>query len=137
MTDKVVKTDKEWRELLTPEQYWITREKGTERPSTGKYYHFKGEGEYLCVACGNDLFDSETKYDSGSGWPSMTRAQGGPVFGRRSPRRRLPPSGTPAMAWFGLRRRVTGAGPILDTFSRMVPSPRACAIVLTLLPSSL
>jgi len=71
MTDKVVKTDKEWRELLTPEQYWITREKGTERPSTGKYYHFKGEGEYLCVACGNDLFDSETKYDSGSGWPSF------------------------------------------------------------------
>ena len=71
MTDKVVKSDKEWREQLTSEQYRITRQKETERPFTGKYYHFKGRGKYLCVACGNDLFDSETKYDSGSGWPSF------------------------------------------------------------------
>jgi peptide-methionine (R)-S-oxide reductase len=71
MTDKVVKSEKEWRDLLTPEQYRITRQKGTERPFTGQYYRFKGEGKYLCVACGNELFHSETKYESGSGWPSF------------------------------------------------------------------
>lgn len=71
MAKKVVKSDKEWREQLSPEQYRITRQKGTERPFTGKYYRFKGKGKYLCVACGNELFDSETKYESGSGWPSF------------------------------------------------------------------
>jgi peptide-methionine (R)-S-oxide reductase len=71
MTDKIVRSDKEWRELLTEEQYRITRQNGTERPFTGKYYHFKGKGKYLCVACGNELFDSDTKYESGSGWPSF------------------------------------------------------------------
>lgn len=69
--DKIVKTDEEWRKSLTDEQYRVTRECGTEPPFTGKYYHFKGEGTYLCVACGNELFSSETKYDSGSGWPSF------------------------------------------------------------------
>jgi peptide-methionine (R)-S-oxide reductase len=71
MADKFVKSDKEWREQLTPEQYYITRQKGTERPFTGQYYLFKGQGKYLCVACGNELFSSETKYESGSGWPSF------------------------------------------------------------------
>jgi peptide-methionine (R)-S-oxide reductase len=71
MTDRVVKSEQEWREQLTPEQYQITRQKGTERPFTGKYYRFKGEGKYLCVACDNELFSSETKYESGSGWPSF------------------------------------------------------------------
>lgn len=71
MSDKVQKRDEEWRELLTPEQYWITRQKGTERPFTGKYYRFKGKGIYQCVACGNELFSSEAKYESGSGWPSF------------------------------------------------------------------
>ena len=75
MSDKVKrevqKTDEKWRELLTPQQYWVTREKGTERPFTGEYYRHKGEGKYLCVACGNELFGSETKYESGSGWPSF------------------------------------------------------------------
>lgn len=70
-TREIQKTDKEWREILTPEQYWVTREKGTERPFTGKYYRHKDEGKYLCVACGNELFGSETKYESGSGWPSF------------------------------------------------------------------
>lgn len=70
MTEKIIKTDEEWRDLLTPEQYRITREKGTERAFTGSYYNFKGKGIYHCVCCGNELFSSETKFDSGSGWPS-------------------------------------------------------------------
>lgn len=69
--DKIVKTDEEWRKTLTEEEYRVTRECGTEPPFTGKYYHFKGEGTFLCVACGNELFASDTKYDSGSGWPSF------------------------------------------------------------------
>jgi peptide-methionine (R)-S-oxide reductase len=69
--EKIVKSDEEWRKQLTPEQFRVTRQKGTERPFTGEYYHFKGEGTYLCVACGNELFSSGTKYESGSGWPSF------------------------------------------------------------------
>lgn len=71
MTEKINKSDQEWREQLTEEQYHITREKGTERPFTGKYYNFEGKGVYRCVACGQVLFDSDTKYHSGSGWPSF------------------------------------------------------------------
>jgi peptide-methionine (R)-S-oxide reductase len=71
MIEKIEKSDEEWRELLTSEQFWVTRQKGTERPFSGKYYRFKGQGKYLCVACGNELFSSETKYESGSGWPSF------------------------------------------------------------------
>ncbi|WP_372364738.1 peptide-methionine (R)-S-oxide reductase MsrB [Candidatus Uabimicrobium sp. HlEnr_7] len=63
--------EQEWREKLTPEQYRILREKGTERPFANKYYDHKEEGIYKCAACNNDLFNSETKYDSGSGWPSF------------------------------------------------------------------
>jgi peptide-methionine (R)-S-oxide reductase len=69
--EKIVKTDKEWREHLTPEQYKITRKKGTERAFTGTYHDFKGEGIYRCVSCGLDLFSSEAKFDSGTGWPSF------------------------------------------------------------------
>lgn len=68
---KVTRSEREWRALLTPEQYRVMRECGTEPPFTGKYYHFKGNGMYLCAACGAELFDSGTKYDSGSGWPSF------------------------------------------------------------------
>lgn len=71
MTDKIEKTDEEWRDLLTDEQYRVTREKGTERAFTGEYWDFKEEGLYLCVACGQALFSSDTKYESGSGWPSF------------------------------------------------------------------
>ncbi len=71
MTAKIHKTDQEWREQLTQEQYYVTRQKGTERPFTGEYNDFKGEGVFHCVACGEELFSSETKFDSGSGWPSF------------------------------------------------------------------
>jgi peptide-methionine (R)-S-oxide reductase len=71
MPEKVVKTDEQWKQILTPEQYHITREKGTEVAFTGKYWDFKGMGTYYCVGCGNELFASETKFDSGCGWPSF------------------------------------------------------------------
>ena len=73
MSEKINKTDEEWRQELTPEQYYVTRKKGTEPAFSGAYYKLKDEGMYLCVACGNQLFDSDTKYDSGSGWPSFTQ----------------------------------------------------------------
>lgn len=71
MARNVTRSDKEWRELLDAEQYRVTRQKATERPFSGQYYHLKDPGKYLCVGCGNELFDSETKYESGSGWPSF------------------------------------------------------------------
>jgi peptide-methionine (R)-S-oxide reductase len=74
MTDtpkKVDLTDEEWRRQLTPEQYHVAREKGTERAFTGEYWDHKEEGVYRCVACGTPLFSSGTKYDSGTGWPSF------------------------------------------------------------------
>ena len=73
MKRKVVKTEEEWRQTLTPEQYAVARRKGTERPFTGEYYDSKEEGTYRCAACGNELFRSDSKYDSGCGWPSFTR----------------------------------------------------------------
>ena len=66
------KTEDEWKKILTPDQYRIMREKGTEAPFTGKYYHNDERGEYVCVACGQKLFSSDTKFDSGTGWPSFT-----------------------------------------------------------------
>lgn len=69
--DKVRKSDSEWRAQLTPEQYRITREHGTERAFTGPNWDEKAKGSYSCVCCGAPLFDSETKYDSGTGWPSF------------------------------------------------------------------
>jgi peptide-methionine (R)-S-oxide reductase len=74
MTDtprKIQKTEEEWQDQLTPEQYRVTRMKGTERPFTGEYNDNKEEGIYRCVACDAPLFSSDTKYDSGSGWPSF------------------------------------------------------------------
>jgi peptide-methionine (R)-S-oxide reductase len=70
MGKKIEKSDSEWREKLTPEQYKVAREKGTEPPFSGKYNNFKEDGIFVCVCCGNELFSSEAKYDSGSGWPS-------------------------------------------------------------------
>lgn len=68
---KINKTDAEWKEELTREQYKVTRKGGTERPFTGKYYDFDEKGIYECVCCGNQLFSSEAKFHSGSGWPSF------------------------------------------------------------------
>jgi peptide-methionine (R)-S-oxide reductase len=70
--DKMEKTDEKWKKTLTPEQYEICRLKGTERPFTGKYWNTKEEGVYRCVACGARLFGSDTKFDSGTGWPSFS-----------------------------------------------------------------
>ncbi|MGA9045696.1 peptide-methionine (R)-S-oxide reductase MsrB [Sulfuricurvum sp.] len=70
---KITKTDQEWQSLLSPEAYYVAREHGTERAFSGEYAEFKGDGIYTCVCCGNPLFDSTAKYDSGSGWPSYDR----------------------------------------------------------------
>jgi methionine-R-sulfoxide reductase len=72
---KITKSDAEWRAQLTPEQYEVTRHKATERPFTGAYWNHKEPGKYKCVACGAELFTSETKYDSGCGWPSFYDAE--------------------------------------------------------------
>lgn len=72
-------TEEGWRERLTPEQYEVLREKGTEAPFTGEYVHEKADGTYACAACGNPLFDSSAKFDSGTGWPSFDQAIPGAV----------------------------------------------------------
>ena len=71
MTHKVTKTEEEWKQQLTPEQYQVTRQKGTETAFTGRYCNTKAKGIYRCVCCGSDLFSSDTKFDSGTGWPSF------------------------------------------------------------------
>jgi peptide-methionine (R)-S-oxide reductase len=79
MARKVERTEAEWREVLTPEQYAVAREKGTERAFTGQYWNSKDAGTYRCVACGEPLFTSDDKFDSGCGWPSFTRPMDGEV----------------------------------------------------------
>jgi peptide-methionine (R)-S-oxide reductase len=71
MENKIRKSEEEWKAQLTPAQYHITRERGTEPAFSGKYYHYKGEGIYHCICCGNPLFSSAQKYESGTGWPSF------------------------------------------------------------------
>jgi len=71
MSDKIQKTDEEWRKNLTAEQYRVTRKKGTERAFTGEYWNNHADGMYLCVCCGQPLFDAATKFESGTGWPSF------------------------------------------------------------------
>jgi peptide-methionine (R)-S-oxide reductase len=77
--EKVTKSEQEWREELSPERYQVLRQAGTERPFTGALLQNKDDGTYTCAACGNLLFDSDTKYDSGSGWPSFYDARPGAV----------------------------------------------------------
>ena len=71
MTEKIVKSEAEWRQQLSPQQFAVLRQQATERPFSGKFVHSKANGIYACAACGQDLFASETKYDSRSGWPSF------------------------------------------------------------------
>ncbi len=71
MAEKVIKSDEEWRKELSPEQYYITRKAGTEPAFTGKYWNSKEKGTYVCACCGEALFSSDTKYESGTGWPSF------------------------------------------------------------------
>lgn len=72
MSPEVQRSEAEWRETLSPGQYRVLREKGTEAPFTGRYVHTKDDGTYLCAACGAELFSASTKFDSGTGWPSFT-----------------------------------------------------------------
>ena len=81
MDSKSDMTDAEWRARLTPEQYRVCRQKGTEPAFTGRYYDHKGKGVYRCVGCGEELFSSEAKYDSGSGWPSFWQPASGDALG--------------------------------------------------------
>ena len=76
MSDRIDKTEQEWREALSVEQFHVCREKGTERAFTGTYWNTKTPGVYRCVACGEPLFSSQTKFDSGSGWPSFWQPMG-------------------------------------------------------------
>lgn len=78
-TEKITKSEQEWQKELTPEQYQILRKKGTERPFTGQYWDHHDDGTYTCAACGQVLFSSETKFDSGCGWPSFYDADPGTV----------------------------------------------------------
>src|SRR3989338_2502314 len=84
MDQKIEKTDKEWKEILTPEQYHIMRKRGTEAPFSGELLHNKEKGTYLCAGCGNELFSSNTKFDSGTGWPSFADIKSNGNIGLKS-----------------------------------------------------
>lgn len=73
MAEKITRTDEEWKKQLTPEQYQVARKGGTEPAFTGKYWRTKEPGTFLCACCGQELFDSQTKFDSGTGWPSFSQ----------------------------------------------------------------
>ena len=76
---KITKSEKEWKELLSPEAFNVARQHGTEAPFSGKFYDYKGEGVYKCICCDTPLFESETKFDSGTGWPSYYEALEGAI----------------------------------------------------------
>jgi len=84
MTEKIKRSDEQWQKELTPEQFYVTRQAGTEPAFSGKYYKTKDPGTYTCVCCGQPLFSSETKYESGSGWPSFYQPVSGGAVEERS-----------------------------------------------------
>src|SRR3990167_10789144 len=89
VTEKMKKTNEEWKKDLTDEQYYVTRQKGTERPFTGKHHDNKEKGMYKCVCCGEELFSSDTKFESGTRWPSFSKPAHQKIIkkkGERSPR---------------------------------------------------
>ena len=86
MNNIIVKSDQEWQQQLTPEQYHVTRKQGTERAFTGKYHDYKEDGAYHCICCGAVLFDSQDKFDSGTGWPSFTLPADETAVGTKSDR---------------------------------------------------
>ena len=84
MSEKVTRSEEEWKKMLTSEQYEVLRRRGTERPFTGEYWKTKDKGIYLCAACGQELFNSKAKFDSGTGWPSFQEPMGEGVVQARS-----------------------------------------------------
>jgi peptide-methionine (R)-S-oxide reductase len=115
--EKVEKSEADWKKQLTPQQFQIARQAGTERPGTGKYAYNQADGLYSCICCGTVLFDSKTKFESGTGWPS---------FGSRLPRRTYVRNATPHLAWYAMKSYGRVATPILDTFLTTARLPRTC-----------
>jgi Conserved domain frequently associated with peptide methionine sulfoxide reductase len=118
--EKIKRTDAEWRASLTPEQYRILREAGTEPPWSGKLLHVKDKGEFRCAACGEPLFSSESKYDSGSGWPSFTQ----PMSAKPSAKTRIA-----ATAWCAPKsaaRSARGISGMSFPTARARKEPRYC-----------
>ena len=128
MSDKIRKSDAEWRAKLTEEQYHVTRKKGTEPPFTGEYDDTETSGTYVCVCCGQPLFSSDAKFHSGSGWPSYYQ----PIAAENVEMER----DVAHKEWYGLKCSAAAVMRIWDTFSTTAPTQRASASASTPPPST-